>query len=146
MDERGVLADALTLLGDHARRHGATVIAAFHYADALALTYELGDRLGMARCLERVAHLALVRGKLIHVAWFLASAATTRRAIGVPPVSTEELELRTTLSAVRAELDEAALAAAWVSGEALPHEEVIAQALAFLLKPIEAGAALPAQR
>jgi hypothetical protein len=145
MDERGVLADALTLLGDHARRHGATVIAAFHYADALALHYELGARLEIARCLERVAHLASVRGKPVHATWFLGSAATTRRAVGAPPIPTEELELQTTLTAVRAKLDEATFSAAWVSGEHLPHEEAIAQALAFLLEPVDVGAALPAQ-
>ena len=138
IDERGVLADALTLLGDRARRHGSHVIAAFHYADALALNYELGSRLGMAQCLERVAHLASLRGKPIHAAWFLGSAATIRRAIGAPPRPTEERDLQTTVTAVRAHLDEDAFAAAWVSGEALPQEEAIALALAFLLKPVDA--------
>jgi hypothetical protein len=143
MDERGVLADALTLLGDHARRHGATVTAAFHYADALALHLELGARLEIARCLERVAHLALVRGKPVHAACFLGSAATIRRAIGAPPIRTEEPELETPLTAVRAKLDEATFAAAWVSGEALQYDKAIAQALAFLLNPVDAGEVLP---
>ena len=143
MDERGVLADALTLLGDHARRHGATVTAAFHYADALALHLELGARLEIARCLERVADLAFVRGKPVHAACFLGSAATIRRAIGAPPIRTEEPELETPLTAVRAKLDEATFAAAWVSGEALQYDKAIAQALAFLLNPVDAGEVLP---
>src|SRR5829696_70839 len=71
IDERGVLADALTLLGDHARHRGSPVMAAFHYADALALNHELGSRLGVAQCLERVAHLASWRGKPMHAACFL---------------------------------------------------------------------------
>ena len=86
-----------------------------------------------------------LRGKPIHAAWFLGSAATIRRAIGAPPLPTEELDLQTTATAARAHLDEDAFAAAWVSGEALPQEEAIALALAFLLKPGYAVAELPAQ-
>ena len=145
IDERGLIADALTTLGDRARRHGSTVIAAFHYADALALNYELGSRLGIAQCLERVAHLASLRSKPIHAAWFLGSAATIRRAIGAPPRPTEELDRQTTATAVRDHLDEVAFAAAWVSGEALSQEEAIARAIAFLLEPGDAVAELPAQ-
>jgi len=146
IDERGVLADALTLLGDHARHGGSYQIAAFHYADALALNYDRGSRLGMAQCLERVAHLASARGKQIHTAWFLGSAATIRRATGAPSRPTEERDLQTTVTAVRAHLGEAAFAAAWISGEALPQEEAIALALAFLLDPVDAVKDSPAQR
>jgi hypothetical protein len=145
IDERGVLAEALTLLGDHARHSGSSVIAAFHYADALALNYDLGSWLGMAQCLERVAHLASARGKPIHTAWFLGSAATIRRAIGAPHRPTEERDLETTVTAVRAHLDVDAFAAAWISGEALPQEEAIALALAFLLDPVDAVEDSPAQ-
>jgi DNA-binding CsgD family transcriptional regulator len=145
IDERELNVDALTMLGDRARRHGSHVIAAFHYADALALNYELGSRLGMAQCLERVAHLAWLRGKPIHAAWFLGSAAAIRRSIGAPPLPTEELDLQTTATAVRAHVDEDAFAAAWISGEALSQEEAIAEALAFLLKPGDAVAELLAQ-
>jgi hypothetical protein len=145
IDERELIVDALTLLGDRARRHGSNVIAAFHYADALALNYELGARLGMAQCLERVAHLASLRGKPRHTAWFLGSAAAIRRSIGAPPLPTEELDLQTTITAVRAHVDEDAFAAAWISGEALPQEEVIALALAFLRDPVDAVEDSPAQ-
>jgi DNA-binding CsgD family transcriptional regulator len=145
IDERGVLADALTLLGDHARHSGSYQIAAFHYADALALNYDLGSRLGMAQCLERVAHLASARGKPIQTAWFLGSAATIRRATGAPPRLTEERDLQTTITAVRAHLDEDAFVAARVSGEALPQEEAIALALAFLLDPVDAVEDFPAR-
>ena len=65
------------MLGDRARRRGSTVIAAFHYADALALNYELGSRLGMAQCLERVAHLASLRGKPMQLP---GSSAAPRRS------------------------------------------------------------------
>ena len=146
IDERGLIADALTTLGDRARRHGSTVIAAFHYADALALNYELGSRLGIAQCLERVAHLASLRGRPIHAAWFLGSAATIRRSIGAPPLPTEELDLQATATAVRAHVDEGAFAAAWVSGETLSQEEAIALALAFLLDPVGTVEDFPAQR
>ena len=145
-DERGVLAEALTVLGDRARRHGSNVVAAFHYADALALNYELGSRLGVARCLERVAHLASLRGRPIHAAWFLGSAATIRRTNGAPPLPTEELDLQATATAVRAHVDEGAFAAAWLSGETLSQEEAIALALAFLLDPVDTVEDFPAQR
>jgi hypothetical protein len=145
IDERGVLAEALTLLGDRARHSGSLVMAALHYADALALNYELGARLGMAHCLERVAHLASVRGKPLHAAWFLGSAAPIRRAIDAPPRPTEERDRQTTVTAIRTHVDEAAFAAAWGSGEALPQEEAIARALAFLLKPVDAVEDIPTQ-
>jgi hypothetical protein len=144
-DERGVLADALIMLGDHARRHGSTVIAAFHYADALALNYELGYRLGMALCLERAAHLASARGKPIHTAWFLGGATTIRRSIGTPRRPTEDGGLQTAVIAACARLDEEAFAAAWRSGEALPQEEAIALALAFLLDPVDTVEDFPGQ-
>jgi hypothetical protein len=146
IDERELIVDALTVLGDRARRHGSNVVAAFHYADALALNYELGSRLGVAQCLERVAHLASLRGRPIHAAWFLGSAATIRRAIGAPPLPTEELDLQATATAVRAHVDEGAFAAAWVSGETLSQEEAIALALAFLLDPVDTVEDFPAQR
>jgi hypothetical protein len=144
-DERGVLADALIMLGDRARRHGSNVVAAFHYADALALNYELSSRLGIAQCLERVAHLASLRGKPIHAAWFLGGAATIRRSIGTPRRPTEDRGLQTTVIAVRAHLNEEAFAAAWISGEAFPQEEAIALALAFLLDPVDTVEDFPAQ-
>ena len=90
--------------------------------------------------------LASLRGKPLHAAWFLGSAATLRRAIAAPPRSTEELDLQTTAAAVRTHLDEDAFAAAWVSGEAMSQEEVIAVALAFLLRPVDAVEDFPAQR
>jgi hypothetical protein len=146
IDERGVLAEALTLLGDHVRRHGSYYIAALHYADALALNYDLGARWGMAQCLERVAHLASARGKPMQAAWFFGSAAAIRRAIGAPPRPTEDQDLQTTATAVRVHLGEAAFAAARIAGEALPQEEAIALALAFLLDPADAMEDSPAQR
>jgi len=146
IDERGVLAEALTLLGDHVRRHGSYHIAALHYADALALNYDLGARWGMAQCLERVALLALARGKPMQAAWFFGSAAALRRAIGAPPRPTEDQDLQTTATAVRVHLGEAAFAAARIAGEALPQEEAIALALAFLLDPVDAMEDSPAQR
>jgi hypothetical protein len=145
-DERGVLADALIMLGDRARRHGSNVVAAFHYADALALNYELSSRLGIAQCLERVAHLASLRGKPIHAAWFLGGAATIRRSIGAPPLPTEKRDLQATATAVRPHVDEDAFAAAWVSGETLSQEEAIALALAFLLNPGDTVEDFSAQR
>jgi hypothetical protein len=145
IDERGVLADALTLLGDRARHSGSPVMAAFHYADALALNHDLGSLFGMARCLERVAHLASLRGKPIHTAWFLGSAATIRRATGAPPQPTEKRDLQTTVTAARAHLDEDAFAAAWIAGEALPQEEAIALALLFLRDPVDAVEDSPMQ-
>jgi len=92
-----------------------------------------------------VAHLASARGKPIHTAWFLGSAATIRRATGAPPPPTEERDLQTTVTAVRAHVDEDAFAAAWISGEALPQEEAIALALAFLLDPVDAVEDFPAR-
>jgi hypothetical protein len=145
-DERGVLAEALTLLGDRARHSGSPVMAALHYADALALNYDLGSRLGMAQCLERVAHFASACGKPTHTTWFLGSAATIRRSIGTPRRPTEDRDLQTTATAVCAHLGEAAFAAAWIAGEALPQEEAIALALAFLLNPVDTVEHFSAQR
>jgi len=121
-------------------------MAALHYADALALNYDLGARWGMVQCLERVAHLASARGKPMHAAWSLGSAGAIRRALGAPPRPTEDRDLQTTATAVRAHLGEAAFAAAWIAGEALAQEEAIALALAFLLDPVDTVEDFSAQR
>jgi DNA-binding CsgD family transcriptional regulator len=95
--------------------------------------------LGFAQCLERVAYLAALRRKPLYAARFLGSAATIRRAIGAPPLPTEALDLHATATAVRTQVDDDAFAAAWATGEALPQEDAITAALAFLLDPTHAA-------
>ena len=116
MDERGVLAEALTTLGDHARRHDATMIAVFHYADALTLHYDLGARLGTAPMPGACgAPRPASRGKLMNAAWFLA----VPRQFGAPsahhPCPERKEDPHAMATVVRAQLDEAAFATEWGS-------------------------------
>jgi predicted ATPase/class 3 adenylate cyclase len=125
------VAAALAELGKVARAQGNGGRAAAFYADGLALLRELRDASGIAGCLEGLAAVAGVHGRPGQAARLHGAAAALREAIGVPVVANERAAHERDVAGAREQLGEAAFAAAWEAGRALPPETAVAEALAL---------------
>ena len=119
---------ALTKLGTVARAAGDVAGAMALYGQALASNAQLGDKEITARAVSGLAVLATDRRQFALAAQLFGSVAALREAIGAPLAPTERIGHEHAVSAARAGLDEAAFAAAWEAGRALPLERVIAEA------------------
>jgi hypothetical protein len=95
---------------------------------ALALSQEAGDMLGIARSLEGLAGTALV-SKPERAARLLGAAAALREVLGAPVPAREREDHNRAVAALRTALGETAFAEDWTAGEALPVEKAVAEAL-----------------
>jgi len=118
-------ATTLNRLGTVAHAQGDTGRATALYEESLALRRELGDKHGLAECLESLAGMAVAQQQLERAARLLGAAAALREAIGAPLSPGERVRYDRDVSAVRAGLGEAAFAAVWTTGKAMPPEHVI---------------------
>jgi hypothetical protein len=94
------------------------------YGESLALRRELGDKHGLAECLEGLAGVAVAQRQLERAARLLGAAETLRESTGAPLSPGERVRYDRDVSAVRAGLGEAAFAAARATGKAMPLEQV----------------------
>jgi predicted ATPase len=119
------MATALNRLGAVAHAQGDDGRATALYEESLTLCRELGDQHGLAECLEGLAGMAVAQRQLERAAQLLGAAAALRDAIGAPLSPSECARYDRHVSAVRAGLGEAACAAVWATGKAMPQEQVI---------------------
>ncbi|MDP9372367.1 MAG: tetratricopeptide repeat protein [Chloroflexota bacterium] len=124
------ISKTLVTLGSLALRHGDHRRARALYAEALALCRELGDREVIAYCLEGLADVARVRGEADQAARLWGAAERLRETIGAPLSPVGRADYEHDVTAARAQLGQAAFAAAWAEGRAMPLEQVIAEVLA----------------
>jgi len=115
--------------------HVATIQGEFGQAmtlllEALSLSRGIGAREQVANLLENIAHLALALGDPLRAARLGGAAEGLREALGQPLTPGERGDHDRAIAALRAVLGEAAFAAAWAEGRALPLDEAIALALA----------------
>jgi hypothetical protein len=96
------------------------------YQESWALRWALGDKHGLAECLEGLAGVAVTQRQLEHAAQLLGAAEALRTALGAPLSPGERVQYDHNVSAVRAGLDATAFAAAWATGQATPAEHVVA--------------------
>ena len=122
------LAEALTHLGTLALRVSDYQQSAALYQQSLALNRALGNRDGIAEDLAGLAELASLLGQSERAAQLFGAVEALREAsnISLPPLRRAAYER--TVGVIRAHLDEAAFAAAWAQGRAMPLEQVIAYA------------------
>jgi len=116
---------ALNRLGMVAHTQGDDGRATALYEESLTLCRELGDKHGLAECLEGLAGMAVAQQHLERAARLLGAAETLREAIGAPLSSRERVRYDRDVSAMRAGLGEAAFAAAWAAGKATLPEQGI---------------------
>jgi hypothetical protein len=111
--------------------------AGSHLMESLTLLRELGYRWQTAHTLEVVAGLVAVYGQRQADAWpvglraarLFGAAEALREMLGVPPLSFQQDPYQRGVDAARAQFDEAAFAAAWAEGRAMPVEQAVADAL-----------------
>jgi len=133
-------------LGLVARRQGDRVAARSRYRESLALRRELGDRRGIAECLEGLAEedrgtapcrdQTPSQGQPERAARLLGAAEALRTRIGAPLPPHRRPEYETHRAALRVTLGEAAYTAAWSAGRALTWEEAVAEALGETALPV----------
>ena len=133
----------LLALAMAAHQRGEAARARTLLADSLRLRWELGQRLGVAECLEGLAAIASCQvpaaGDSVlspqssapaRVARLLGAAAALREATSAPLPPVERPAYEATVAAARAALGKDAFTAAWAKGQALPLDQAVAEALA----------------
>jgi predicted ATPase/DNA-binding CsgD family transcriptional regulator len=123
------IADALCALGLALLGRGDAEAAAARLREGLALYAPMVVPLPIATCLEGLARAQAARGDPARAARWLAAAAGVREAIGAPMPPVERPAHAAAVRAIQADLGEAAWAAAWEAGRALPLDQVILDAL-----------------
>jgi tetratricopeptide (TPR) repeat protein len=107
--------------------------------ESLTIRLEIGDRSGTAWCLEKMAEIALTRGrtgnsldegkKMRRAAQLFGAAAALRLPLESTIDLADQPEYERQLEEVRTQLDEATFAAVWDEGRALTFEQAVAYAL-----------------
>ncbi|MBU0490436.1 MAG: tetratricopeptide repeat protein, partial [Chloroflexi bacterium] len=113
------IASSLHNLGHVALHQGDGLQAAALFAESLALYRELERPAGIAWCLAGLAGVAGAEGQPERGARLFGAAAALLEAAHAHLDATDQAEWDRNVAAVRAQLDEAALAAAWAEGRAL---------------------------
>ncbi len=108
------------------RHRGEREAATALLRESLELRRTLGDRDGVAECLEALASAA---GGMAEAGRLFGAAAALRDAIGIPIPSSRRADYEADVAAVRAVLDDDAFAAAWAEGRAMTPEQAVAYAL-----------------
>ncbi len=96
----------------------------------LTIRHRLQDPLGIARCLGELASLALSTEQPERAALLCAAAAKELKATGTLLPRDEQKEVEEVVGALPQHLGEAAFAAAWAEGWAMPLEQLVTYALA----------------
>jgi DNA-binding CsgD family transcriptional regulator len=135
------------LLGDAARQRGDHAAAWSHYQESLRLARDQGNRAALALALIRLAGFWTVQGQHHLAARYFGAVERWRDLAGAGQPDWYARERHDQdVAATRAELGEAAFAAAWAEGRALRLEEAVAEAMATaspVATPATAGEAAP---
>jgi predicted ATPase/DNA-binding CsgD family transcriptional regulator len=123
------VAVCLLNLGEVAREQGDFARAATLYQESLVVRWELQERVGISYCLGGLACIAAGCGDLKRSARLFGAADALREALGVPRSRPFPSSHDRDLAAVRARLGEAAFAAVFAAGRALPLDEAVREAL-----------------
>jgi tetratricopeptide (TPR) repeat protein len=97
--------------------------------ESLAGFRDSHSRRGIAECLAGLAAIALACEDETRAARLWGAAEALRDAAGVAMWAADRIEYERQVAALRAGMDERALAAAWATGRALTLEQAIAEAL-----------------
>jgi predicted ATPase len=109
-----------------ARHQGKLAEAEALLEEGLALYQVLGNRWGIPYCLAGFGVLALARAQPERATRLFGAASALITATGSRLELPDSADFDDSLATVRAQLDEAAFAAAWAGGQAMTMEEAIA--------------------
>ncbi len=113
------IAGALHNLGYVEHQRGNAVAATTRFQESLRLFKDIGDKKGIAECLMGVAGVIDAQGQPRRAARLFGAAEAVRESVGAILWPANRIEYHRTLAALRAQLDEDALAAAWAEGRAM---------------------------
>jgi CheY-like chemotaxis protein len=116
-------------LGETALGRADAITARQWFRAALQLSRELGARIMIAWCLAGLGSAAALDEELERAAWLWGAAERERAALGCRPAPAARATYEWLRAQARVQLGEAAFAAAWAAGEALPLDQVLAEAL-----------------
>jgi DNA-binding NarL/FixJ family response regulator len=115
--------------GDVAVATGDIGSAVTRYAGALTVFLSMGNRVGIAQCLEAFARCAMNRGHDVAAVRLVGSSSALFSAIGVTPPP--DRDPATNVAALKSKVSPAVFARAWNAGLALSSAEAAAEALAL---------------
>jgi predicted ATPase/class 3 adenylate cyclase/DNA-binding XRE family transcriptional regulator len=101
------------------------------FRESLMLLQAVGGKEGIAECLEAWAGLRGGQGHAPHAVRLYGAAAALRAAIGAPLSHAAQTDYERDLATIRGQLAETVFAEAWADGQAMPLEQVIAEALDY---------------
>ncbi len=128
--DRRQLAYLSAHLGDVDIATGDIPGAAVRFAEALRLFLNMGNRVGVAQCMEAIATCARLRGMQIPAVRLLGSSTSLFAEIGaIPP---PDRDPATAADVLRASLTPAEFTAAWQAGEMLGWRDAATEALALV--------------
>jgi predicted ATPase/DNA-binding SARP family transcriptional activator len=123
-------AQALYDLGCVRMQQGDCTMARAFLYEALHLYNQIGFRARIANTLDALAHVAATERRPTHALHLIAAATALRASVGFVLAPLFQAEADQLLQAIRQALNEEAAATAWVEGETMTLEEVVAYALA----------------
>jgi DNA-binding NarL/FixJ family response regulator len=135
--DRRQLAYLAWYLGDVDLATGDVGSAATRYAEALGLFLPMGNRVGIAQCLEKLAKCALMCGHRSSAARLLGSSAALFSEIGVTPPP--DRDPATDVAFLQPTLSPDEFAQAWEAGRTLSPAEAAAEAIGLAADLAEAG-------
>ncbi len=118
-------ATSLLRLGRVVFRQGNLKRAAVLFKESLALRKNRGDKDGIAACLDALAGVAVEGKRLEEAARLFGATEALREAIRTPVPHARRAEYDRYVAAVRTNLTEATLAAAWTEGRTMGLDEAI---------------------
>jgi DNA-binding CsgD family transcriptional regulator len=129
LNERRGIASVLLDMARVVHAQGDRARAQTYYVESLAELRVYIDALRIPECFEGLADLASTAGQPARAAGLLGAAEVLRDSYGLPLPPVYRASYERTVDAARAQLDEAAFAAAWAAGQAMTMEQAIAEAL-----------------
>ncbi len=135
IDQFGAIGDinsagyAIRRLGALALNRGGYQRAGELFKESLGLNKTMDYPKGIAACLGALAGLALRQGHLVRAARLLGATEALLNAVAGKPFPTDQAEYDHTVVALRAQMEEASLDAAWAEGRAMTAPEAIDYAL-----------------
>jgi predicted ATPase/DNA-binding CsgD family transcriptional regulator/transcriptional regulator with XRE-family HTH domain len=131
LGRKAVLAGLLQDQGRVALRQGATSHAAALFTESLVMAQELGRTRSITLSLLGLAAVASTLSEYVQVVRLLGAVAALLSASTyvLEPVARSDYDY--SIAAARAHLDDVTFDRAWAAGQALPLEQVIAEALAL---------------
>jgi predicted ATPase/transcriptional regulator with XRE-family HTH domain len=124
--DRSLMGDALVCLATTTWKQGNTEAASLLLEKALKLFQGQGNIAGMLEALDYVVAVALTQGYPRHALMLAGAVAALRESIAAPRLSIHQPEVERMLEQAREALAGEAAAEAWLQGQAMTLDEVMA--------------------